>query len=126
MAEGQEGTSGGLNLGGFDLVTIGALLVLASWFIFDVLTDDYLVATVAVGFALILVLLPRIDEGAVTAFASVPAFLKLVGYALALIGAVEIVNDLESNLFDAGGATIFGALVAWVGYVAAFIGARQA
>jgi hypothetical protein len=126
MADEQTGASGGMNFGGLDLVTIGALVVLASWVIFDLITDDYLVATVAVALALIIVLLPRFDSGAITAFAPVPAFLKLAGYSLALIGLVEILTDIETNLFDAGGATIFGALIAWAGYVIAFVGARQA
>ncbi len=126
MADEQTGTSGGMNFGGLDLVTIGALVVLASWVIFDLITDDYLVGTVAVALALIIAVLPRLDSGAITAFAPVPAFLKLAGYSLALIGAVEILTDLESSFFDWGGASIFGALVAWAGYVIAFVGARQA
>jgi hypothetical protein len=126
MAEDQGGTSGGLNLGGLDLVTIGSLVVLASWLIFDLITDDYLVATVGVALAVIIVALPRIDSAAITSIAPIPVFLKLAGYTLAVIGAVEILTDIESRLFDAGGATIFGALVAWVGYVIAGVGARQA
>jgi hypothetical protein len=126
MADEQTGTSGGMNFGGLDLVTIGALVVLASWLIFDVITDDYPMATVAVALALIIAVLPRFDSGAITAFAPVPAFLKLAGYSLALIGAVEILTDIENSFFDWGGASIFGALVAWAGYVIAFVGARQA
>jgi hypothetical protein len=126
MADEQGGTSGGLNLGGFDLVTIGALVVLASWLIFDLISDDYPVGALAVALAGVVALLPRLDAGAITSIAPIPAFLKLAGYTLAVVGVVEIISDIENSIFDAGGATIFGALVAWAGYVIAFVGARQA
>lgn len=126
MTEEQGSTSGSPNVAGLDFVTLGALVVLASWIIFDVITDDYLVATVASALAAAIVLLPRVDAGAITSIAPLSAFLKLAGYTLAVVGLVELVNDIESNLFDAGGATIFGALVAYVGYVLAFVGARNA
>lgn len=126
MTDEQGGTSGGVNLGGFDLVTVGALLVLASWVIFDLITDDYGPIYVGVVAALIIVALPRLDAGSITSIAPMSAFLKAGGYALALIGVVDILGDLETSILDAGGATIFGALVAWAGYVVAFVGARQA
>jgi hypothetical protein len=125
MTEEQGGASGSPNVAGLDFVTLGALVVLASWVIFDVITDDYIVATVAAALAAAIVLLPRIDVAAVTSIAPVSAFLKLAGYTLAVVGLVELINDIESNLFDAGGATIFGAIVAYVGYVLAFVGARN-
>ena len=41
MTDEQGGSSGAMNLGGLDLVTVGALVVLASWVIFDLIADDY-------------------------------------------------------------------------------------
>lgn len=126
MTDEQGGTSGGFNLGGFDLVTLGAAVVLLSWLIFDLISDDYPVSTVAVALAGIIALLPRIDADAITSIAPMPAFLKLAGYALAVVGAVEIIGDIENSIFDASGGTIFGGLVAWAGYIIAAVGARQA
>lgn len=126
MTDEQGGSSGAMNLGGLDLVTVGALVVLASWVIFDLIADDYPLSTVAAALALVIVAIPRLDVKAVTGIAPMPAFLKLFGYLLAAVGVIEILSDLENSLFDAGGATIFGALVAYAGYVVAFLGARQA
>lgn len=111
---------------GETLVMWGALVVLASWIIFDVITDEYGVSSLAVVLALLIVAIPRIDKDAITGVASMEAFAKAAGYGLAVAGVVELVSDMDSNIFDAGGATIFGAIVAYVGYVLAFLGARKA
>jgi hypothetical protein len=42
-----------------------------------------------------------------------------------LIGVAEIVWNLENSIFDRDFATVLGALIAWAGYVVAFVGARQ-
>jgi len=126
MTQEQGGTSGSPNVAGLDFVTLGALVVLASWVIFDVITDDYGVGTLAVAVAAVIVLIPRVDAGAITSIAPVSAFLKLAGYTLAVVGLIELIYDIDVNIFDLGGATIFGALVAYVGYVLAFVGARNA
>jgi hypothetical protein len=111
---------------GENLVSLGALLVIGSWLIFEVIAEDYFVTTVAVGLGLLILILPRFDIDAITDIAPVPAFLKLAGYALALIGVVEIIDEIQGGILDAGGSAILGALIAYAGYVLAFLGARQA
>ncbi|MDJ0498821.1 MAG: hypothetical protein QNJ89_13390 [Acidimicrobiia bacterium] len=107
---------------GETLVMWGSLAVLASWLIFDVISDEYGVTSLAVVLALLVVVMPRIDKDAIT---SMGAFTKAMGYGLAIAGVVELVADIDSNIFDAGGTTIIAALIAYAGYVLAFLGARQ-
>jgi len=111
---------------GDNLISLGALLVAGSWLIFEVIAEDYFVTTVAVALALLILVLPRIDVDAITNIASVSVFMTAAGYALAAIGVVEIIDEIQGGIFDAGGSTIFGAIVAYAGYVLAFFGARQA
>ncbi len=111
---------------GENLISLGALLVLGSFVIFELIAEDYFLTTVAVGLALFILALPRIDVDAITAIAPTGAFLKVAAYFLASIGVIEIIDDIQASLFDAGGSTIFGALVAYAGYALAFYGARQA
>lgn len=111
---------------GENLVSLGALLVAASWLAFEVIAEEYFVTTVAVALALIILVVPRIDADAITDIASIPVFIRAAGYTLAAIGVVEIVDDVQAGIFDADGATIFGAIVAYAGYVLAFFGARKA
>ena len=70
-------------------------------------------------------MVPRLDLDAITAIAPLPAVLRFLGYFLASVGVVEIIDELQGGILDAGGASIFGALVAYAGYVLAFLGARK-
>ena len=126
----DESTSGGssnplADAPGDTLVTIGALIVAAAWLIFDVITDDYGTGSLIPVLALIILVMPRLDKDAITAVAPMEAFVKAAGYGLAVAGVVEFVADIDANIFDAGGATLFGAIVTYVGYVAAFLGAQR-
>ena len=127
MAEESSSSSGNSNplagQSGETLVLWGAMAVLASWLIFDVITDEYGVSSLAVVLALVVVVMPRIDRDAIS---SMGAFIKATGYGLAIAGAVELVADIDSTIFDAGGATIIAALIAYAGYVLAFLGAQRA
>ncbi len=106
-----------------NLISLGALLVLGSWIIFEVIAEEYFVTTVAIVLAAAIVVLPRFDVDAITAVAPVSAFLRAGGYALAFSGVVELVADIQFENFD-GAASTIGALVAYAGYGLAFVGAR--
>ena len=110
---------------GENLVSLGALLIVGSWLIFEVIAEDYFVTTVAVAVGLLILVLPRIDADAITAIAPLSIILKLAGYALAAIGIVEVIDEIQAGVFDGGGSTIAGALIAYAGYVLAFFGARK-
>jgi hypothetical protein len=106
------------------LVWIGAGLVLASWVVFELIARDYFVTTVALVLAAAVVVLPRVAPRAVAAIAPLDAFTKVGGYALAFVGVVELLDDLRFESFD-GIMSFLGGLVAYVGYVLAFAGARS-
>ena len=110
---------------GDTLVMWGALAVLASWVIFEVIVEEYFVSTLSTALAIFLVVVPRIDADAIRNLARPASIAKLFGYLLVAAGVVELVDDLRGNIFDAGGAAIFGALVAYAGYVLTFLGARK-
>lgn len=111
---------------GEGMVALGGMIVLAVWLIFEVITDDYSVSYLSIFLAAIAVLLPRLNRDQVEAFHPLSSLMKVVGYGLALVGAAEIVSDIETGLFtDGSGLTIVAALAAYVGYVVAFMGARS-
>jgi hypothetical protein len=127
----DSGSSAGSNnpladASGEKLISLAALLVAGSWFVFEVIAEEYFVTTAAVALALLILVLPRLDAEAVSAVAPTDSLLKLAAYALAAIGAVEIVDELRSGVLEGGASTVIGALVAYAGYVLAFLGARKA
>lgn len=110
---------------GDTLVMWGALAVLASWVIFEVIAEEYFVSTMSAALAIFLVVLPRIDGDAIKNLAKPASIAKFVGYLLVCAGIVEVVADIRNNIFDAGGSTILGAIVAYAGYALTFLGARK-
>ena len=100
--------------------------MVGSWLIFEVIAEEYFVTTVAVALGLIILILPRFDVDAISAIAPLVAFLKVAGYALAFVGVVEIIDEIQAGIFDNGASTVIGALVAYAGYALAFFGAKQA
>ena len=110
---------------GDTLVMWGALAVLASWVIFEVIAEEYFVSTLSTALAIFLVVIPRIDGDAIKRLAHPASIAKFFGYLLVAAGIVELVADIRNNIFDAGAATIIGALVAYAGYALTFLGARK-
>ena len=118
------GSSGSGNDSGVALVWIGAALVLGVWIIFEVIATEYFVTTVALVIAAAVLLLPRLAPDAIKAVAPLEALTKLGGYVLAFAGVVEILGDLRFEMFD-GFVSVLGGVIAYVGYVLAFLGARS-
>lgn len=128
MSEDNSPAAGGNPLAeqsGDTLVMWGALAVLASWVIFEVIAEEYFVSTMSAALAIFLVAVPRIDGDAIKALARPAALAKFGGYLLVCLGVVELVADIRNNIFEAGAATILGALLAYAGYALAFLGARK-
>ena len=128
MSEDTGSNAGGNPLAdqsGDTLVMWGALAVLAIWVIFEVITEDYFVATTTVAIALLVAVVPRIDASVTKVFASPLAFAKFGGYFLVASGVTELVGDLRNELFDRDGITIVAALIAYVAYAITFMGARK-
>ncbi len=128
MSEDTGSNAGGNPLSeqsGDTLVMWGALAVLAVWVVFEVITEDYFVATTTVAIALLVAVVPRIDGSITKVFSNPAAFAKLGGYFLVAAGVTELVSDLRNELFDRDGITIVAALIAYVAYAITFMGARK-
>ncbi len=128
MSEDTGSNAGGNPLAeqsGDTLVMWGAMAILAIWVIFEVITEDYFVATSTVAIALFVAVVPRIDAAVTKGLASAAAFAKLGGYALVASGVTELVGDLRNELFDRDGITIVAALLAYAAYALTFMGARK-
>ena len=110
---------------GDTLVMWGALAVLATWIIFEVIAEEYFVSTLSTALAIFLVVLPRLDADAIKNLAKPASIAKLFGYLLAFAGVVELVGDIRNNIFDRGAATVIAALIAYAGYALCFLGARK-
>jgi len=113
-----------ISMSGENMVMIGAALVLASYVIFALIANEYhqfIVQLVAAAFA---VLLPSIDRDSVGKVAPFPVAMKVLGYVIAVGGLFEVLYDIRFGILDEF-MSIAGALVAYAGYVLAFIGARS-
>ena len=111
---------------GEGLISLGAMILLGVWLIFDVITDDYGLNVLTVVLAVAAVFLPRLRREAVEAYHPIGMTMKALGWALALTGAVEIVGDLEGGIFSADATTIIAGMLGWLGFAVVFQGARTA
>ena len=126
--EATQGTAAAGALGDFStgegMVTVAGFVLLAVWLVFEVITDDYGLSYPTVILAALAVILPRVDRGKVEAVQPLPTLMKIVGYGIALVGVFEIVSDLETGAYSQF-MTVLAALIAYAGFVVAFMGARS-
>ena len=120
----DAGTPQSGNDSGVALVWMGAGLVLASWVFFEIIVGEYFVSTLGTVLAASLILLPRLAPKAIGKVAPLSALTKLGGYALAFTGVVELLDDLRFDGLE-DFASVVGGLIAYAGYVLAFLGARN-
>lgn len=109
---------------GEGLVAFAGMILLAVWLIFDVLLDSYSLGTLTILLAATVVILPRLDPEVVDRAAHGPTVMKLGGYAIAIIGVITLIGDIENTILDEVGA-ILGGLISYGAFVMAFLGARQ-
>ena len=109
---------------GEGLISLGAMILLGVWLIFDVITDDYGLNVLTVVLAAAAVVLPRIGREAVEAYHPMGMTMRALGWALAVTGAVEIVGDLEAGIFSDDPTTIIAGILGWLGFAVVFQGAR--
>ncbi len=121
--EGLDTTDGEFT-SGEGLVAFGAIVLVAVWLIFDLFLDNYGMNNTIAVVAAAAALLPRIDRNTVEKFHPLPLLMKVLGYTLALFGAVELLLDLRFNSYGSFG-TVVGALAAYAGFVMCYMGARQ-
>lgn len=111
---------------GEGMVALAGMILLAIWLIFEVITDDFSLGTLTILLAAAAVILPRVDRAKVESYHPLGSLMKVIGYALAGIGVIEIIYHLETSFFSGvGGMTVLAAILGYVAYVAAFMGARR-
>ena len=125
VAGSQPATPLGADKSGEQLVAYGAWIIIGVFLVFELIAAEYFVTDTALAVAALLVLVPRLAPDAVAAIASPAMFNKVFGYSLALIGVVEILEDVRFNTFDDGLQTVLGAIIAYAGYALAGLGARK-
>ncbi len=112
-----------MSMSGETMVMIGGVLVLASYVIFGLIANEYHQYIVQLVAAVFAVLLPTVNKEAVGRVAPFPDVMKVLGYTIAVGGLFEFLFDVRFGILDDFMA-IAGAVVAYAGYVLAFIGAR--
>ena len=109
---------------GEGMVALAGLIIIGVWLIFEVLTRQYSLTTFAIVLGAGAALIPRMSPEAVAKIMPVPAVMKVLGYALVLVGVIEVVTDIRIGIYDSPMA-VLGALIAYGAYGLAFMGARQ-
>ena len=108
------------------MVALGGLILIATYLVFGLILNDYWVSWLAMLLAISSVLLLRMNRPFLEKLAPVPVLTKIIGYLLAIIGVLALIEDLRFadgtlNEFP----DVIGALAAYAGYVIAFLGARS-
>jgi hypothetical protein len=108
------------------MVALGGTILIGTYVLFGLILNDYWVSWLAMLMAISSIVLLRAEGSFVEKLAPVPALAKTVGYLIAIVGALALIEDLrffESNLGEF--PDVLGALASYVGYVIAFLGARS-
>ncbi|MGB7859400.1 MAG: hypothetical protein WBM90_02765 [Acidimicrobiia bacterium] len=109
---------------GEGMVALSGLLLLGVWLIFEVITRQYSISTLAIVLAAAAAILPRINPESVGKIMPLSHAMKVLGYALAVVGIVEVITDIRIGIYD-DVAAVLGALIAYAAYALAFVGARS-
>lgn len=109
---------------GEGMVAVAGLIIIGVWLIFEVFTRQYSLTTFAIVLGAAAAIVPRMNPDAVAKIMPVPAVMKVLGYALVLVGIIEVITDIRIGIYDSPMA-ILGALIAYGAYALAFLGARQ-
>lgn len=109
---------------GEGLVAFSGMILLIVWVVFDVFFDSYAFNYLTILLATTVVILPRLDPDKVEKASHGPTAMKVGGYALAILGVITFVGDIEQTNLDSIGGVLAG-LLSYGAYVMAFLGARQ-
>ena len=80
---------------GEGVVAFAGIVLVVDWLIFGVIANDYWVAWVALVPAIAAVLLPRLDRAGVERYHPLPLLMKALGYTIAIVGVLAIVEDIR-------------------------------
>ena len=109
-----------------NLIGLGALVLVANYFIFDLILGEYYMST-ALLLAAFYALFAFWHHGSrPSAKWPLPYgwTMRLLGYSAGLLAAFELLDDLRYGVLD-NGADILGGLILYAGGVLMFLGARQ-
>ncbi len=109
---------------GEGMVAFAGIILIGVWLIFEVITRQYSMTTLAIVLGAAAAIIPRMNPESVAKIMTVPAVMKALGYALALVGIIEVITDIRIGIYDTPMA-VLGALIAYGAYGLAFMGARQ-
>jgi hypothetical protein len=109
---------------GEGLVAFAGIVVIAAWIIFLVILDEYGIAWVLLLLSFAAALLPRLNREQVEKVLPLPTLMKVIGYAIALLAAFNLVEDLRFGILD-NVADILAGLMTYAAGAMAFLGARQ-
>ncbi|MDX1450267.1 MAG: hypothetical protein R3246_14540, partial [Acidimicrobiia bacterium] len=91
--------SGASSLGDFrsgpGMITLGSLLIIGLYVITGLLADEYWISWIVLVPAITVVALSRFGQQTAEAFAPVPVILKVLGYLIALLALLDLVEDLR-------------------------------
>ena len=106
---------------GEGMVALAGLLLLANFLIFELIMAEYFISYALLLLAVAAAVLPRIRREAVESFHPLGQIMKVIGYAILILGVFEILDDIRFDDCSASVITI-GALVAYAAYAVAFLG----
>jgi hypothetical protein len=118
MPTGSDFTSGE------GMVALAGIILLINFVIFELIMAEYFISYPLLLLAVAAAVLPRLRRESVEAFHPLGQIMKVIGYAIVILGVFEILDDIRFDGYDEA-AAIFGALVAYAGYAVAFLGARS-
>lgn len=124
--EGQAAIADGAGdfTSGEGLVAFAGIIVIAVWVIFSILATEYFIGSLLILLSVTAAVAPRLNRGTVERVHPLPLVMKMVGYAIAIVGVYTLVEDIRFEYLDEVWAVI-GGLITYAAAVMAFIGARQ-
>ena len=109
---------------GEGMVALAGIILIGVWLIFEVLTRQYSLTTLAIVLGAAVAIIPRMNPESVANIMPVSAAMKALGYALVIVGVIEVVTDIRIGIYDSP-MSVLGALIAYGAYGLALMGARQ-
>lgn len=109
---------------GEGLVAFAGIVIITVWVIFSIIVTEYFISWLMLSLAVAAAILPRLNRDTVERVHPLPVLMKVIGYAIALIGVFALVEDVRFGEYEDIG-DILGALATYAAAVMAFVGSRQ-
>ena len=108
------------------MIAVAGWLLIGEYLIFGLLMNEYWVGWLTLIPAIAVVVLPRLREPFTDRIAPLPTVIKTLGYLIAVLGALTIIEDIRfaSSAYD-DVWDIIGSLILYGAAALAFLGARS-